>query len=107
MAKDSTFEFERRRNVPVRYNRELMEKTLQVMRRVQEIKARRELAFWKARMKVKQKIEKQQALEAIRTGTHLLVSSLAVNHPVKLIEQRTVAAMEKAKNKEMDTSESS
>ena len=43
-------EFEKRRNVPVRYNRELMATTLAAMSRIQEIKARREKAFYKARL---------------------------------------------------------
>ncbi len=50
MTVDATLEFEKRRNVPVRYNRELMATTLAAMSRIQEIKARREKAFYKARM---------------------------------------------------------
>ena len=48
MTNDSVLEFEQRRNVPVRYNRDLMVKTLQAMKRVGEIKkARMERAFKK------------------------------------------------------------
>lgn len=47
--KDSTFEFEKRRNVPVRYDRELMKTTLKAIQRVGEIRQRREHAFWKNR----------------------------------------------------------
>ncbi|WVQ63382.1 uncharacterized protein L199_001535 [Kwoniella botswanensis] len=50
MVVDSTFEFEKRRNVPVRYDRELVATTLKAMERVAEIKAKREKAFWKNRM---------------------------------------------------------
>ncbi|KAK0548557.1 ATPase-activating ribosome biosynthesis protein [Tilletia horrida] len=50
MTVDSTLEFEKRRNVPVRYNRDLMAATLAAMKRIQEIKARRERAFYRARM---------------------------------------------------------
>ncbi|CAE6443680.1 unnamed protein product [Rhizoctonia solani] len=52
MTIDSTFEFEKRRNIPVRYNRELVHTTLKAMQRVTEVRARRERAFWKARMAV-------------------------------------------------------
>ncbi|KAG9100998.1 ATPase-activating ribosome biosynthesis protein [Ceratobasidium sp. UAMH 11750] len=52
MTIDSTFEFEKRRNIPVRYNRELVQTTLKAMQRVTEVRARRERAFWKARMAV-------------------------------------------------------
>ena len=46
---DSTFEFEKRRNIPVRYNRDLIQTTVKVMKRIAEIKGRREHAFWKHR----------------------------------------------------------
>ncbi|CAE6364246.1 unnamed protein product [Rhizoctonia solani] len=52
MTIDSTFEFEKRRNIPVRYNRELVQTTLKAMQRVTEVRAKREKAFWKVRMAV-------------------------------------------------------
>jgi len=50
MTIDSTIDFEKRRNVPVRYNRELVQTTIKAMKRIAEIKKRREHAFWKNRM---------------------------------------------------------
>ncbi|KAH7103956.1 ribosomal protein L24e-domain-containing protein [Auriculariales sp. MPI-PUGE-AT-0066] len=50
MTIDSTYEFEKRRNVPVRYDRELIQNTVKAMGRVAEIRKRRENAFWKNRM---------------------------------------------------------
>ncbi|KAI3489738.1 hypothetical protein L1887_46109 [Cichorium endivia] len=50
MTLDSTLEFEKKRNVPVRYDRQLVLTTLNAMKRIQEIKTRREIAFYKARM---------------------------------------------------------
>ena len=49
MSQDSTIEFEKRRNVPVRYNRELVQTTVKAMKRIAEIKQKREHAFWKNR----------------------------------------------------------
>lgn len=49
---DSTIEFEKRRNIPVRYDRELVQTTIKAMKRVAEIKAKRERAFFKHRMAV-------------------------------------------------------
>ena len=46
MAIDTTYEFEKRRNVPVRYDRELMATTLLAMKRVKEIRERRERQFY-------------------------------------------------------------
>ncbi|KAI0306469.1 ribosomal protein L24e-domain-containing protein [Multifurca ochricompacta] len=53
MVIDKTIDFEKRRNVPVRYDRDLMHTTLQAMRRVAEVKRRREHAFWRNRMAAK------------------------------------------------------
>lgn len=46
---DSTIDFEKRRNVPVRYDRELVQTTIKAMKRIAEIKTRRERAFFKHR----------------------------------------------------------
>ena len=46
MTVDSTFEFEKRRNIPVRYDREQMQVTVKAIQRVQEIKSKREKQFY-------------------------------------------------------------
>lgn len=51
MVVDSTLAFNQRRHVPVRYNRELVHKTLEAMGRIEEIRKRRERAFYKSRMR--------------------------------------------------------
>lgn len=68
MTVDSTIEFEKRRNIPVRYDRELVQTTIKAMKRIAEIKQRRERAFWKHRMSVareKHKDARQRAKEKI------------------------------------------
>ena len=52
LAVDSTLTFAQRRNVPVRYNRELVASTLKAMARIEEIRQRRERAFYKNRMRL-------------------------------------------------------
>ncbi|PVU89368.1 hypothetical protein BB561_005396 [Smittium simulii] len=74
MAIDSTFEFEKRRNVPVRYNRDLMKTTLLAMKRVTEIKARRERAFYNQRMATKKDIEHSQNLVEIEKNIHVIAT---------------------------------
>lgn len=48
---DSTLTFAAKRNVPVRYNRELVATTLKAMSRIEEIRQKRERAFYKNRMR--------------------------------------------------------
>ena len=49
MVVDSTFEFEKKRDEPLVYNRNLVVKTIQAMKRIAKIKERREMAFFKER----------------------------------------------------------
>ncbi|RKP11446.1 ribosomal protein L24e-domain-containing protein [Piptocephalis cylindrospora] len=49
MTIDTTLEFEKRRNIPVRYDRDLMTTTVKAIQRVQDIKKKRERAFFKNR----------------------------------------------------------
>jgi large subunit ribosomal protein L24e len=65
MTVDSVLEFEQRRNVPVRYNRTLMVKTLQAMKKVDEIKQKRQERFFARRMaksKAKKKLDVENEL---------------------------------------------
>lgn len=77
MAVDSTFEFERRRDTPVQYDRDLMTKTLRAMKRVQEIKSAREKRFYEARMRPNKAKDNARALVDLKTGIDLIISPLA------------------------------
>lgn len=72
MTCDSTLLFGARRNEPVRYNRELTEKTLHAMSRISEIRARRERVFYKKRMAGKRATELAQARKLVAENEHLL-----------------------------------
>lgn len=61
---DSTFDFEKRRDEPVRYDRNLMQTTLRVMQRVEQVRERRQDKFWEHRMKAsKRKTKEMDKLE--------------------------------------------
>ena len=51
LSADNIFNFERRRNRPVRYNRELTHKTLAALRTVDEIRTKRDKRHYEQRMK--------------------------------------------------------
>ncbi|KAF8956972.1 ATPase-activating ribosome biosynthesis protein [Haplosporangium bisporale] len=94
MTIDSTFQFEKRRNIPVRYDRDLMATTIKALKRSQEIKAKRERVFYKNRMsgnKLRQKTE-NQAL--VQKHIHMVDTPAIKNLP----QVQKVAA----KNKLMD-----
>jgi len=75
MTIDSTIEFEKRRNVPVRYDRDLVQTTLKAMKRIAEIRKRREHAFWKTRMAIsreKHKAHRRKVQEAKKVSLELV-----------------------------------
>ncbi|KAK5160289.1 ATPase-activating ribosome biosynthesis protein [Oleoguttula sp. CCFEE 6159] len=72
MTVDSTLSFAARRNVPVRYNRELVATTLKAMQRVSEIRARRERVFYKNRMQGNRQKQREADRKLVEENQHLL-----------------------------------
>ncbi|OAJ37228.1 hypothetical protein BDV3_000258 [Batrachochytrium dendrobatidis] len=72
MTVDSTLEFEKRRNIPVRYDRELMATTIKAMKRVQQIKSKRERVFFKQRMTGKKEREMAESLKSLHQNIELV-----------------------------------
>ena len=72
MVVDSTLTFAARRNIPVRYNRELVEKTLKAMERVSEIRQKRERVFYKKRMAGNKEREREANRKLVAENEHLL-----------------------------------
>ncbi|KAI0810973.1 ribosomal protein L24e-domain-containing protein [Irpex lacteus] len=84
MTVDSTIDFEKRRNVPVRYDRELVQTTVKAMKRIAEIKQKREHAFWKHRM----------AASREKLRAHRKKKLLEKSSSVKLVEPVAMEAEE-------------
>lgn len=82
LAVDSTFEFEKRRNRPVKYDRNLMGKTIMAMQRVQNIKERREARFHGNRMKDAKAEKVSQARVEIEKHVELLAPAVAKREEV-------------------------
>ena len=96
MTMDSTLEFEKRRNIPVKYDRELVASTVSAVSRIQEIKARRERAFFKNRMLASKPASiRTDALEVL-SGSHLL----GRNRDSDVVRKALAAAEIKSKKKE-------
>lgn len=49
MVKDTCFDFEKKRNEPMIYNRNVYVQTIAAMKRIEEIKVHREKLFWEKR----------------------------------------------------------
>eukprot|EP00232_Nephroselmis_pyriformis_P026666 CAMPEP_0182857546 /NCGR_PEP_ID=MMETSP0034_2-20130328/3114_1 /TAXON_ID=156128 /ORGANISM="Nephroselmis pyriformis, Strain CCMP717" /LENGTH=124 /DNA_ID=CAMNT_0024988791 /DNA_START=197 /DNA_END=571 /DNA_ORIENTATION=- len=72
LATDSTFEFERRRNRPEKYDRNLMAKTLKAIKKVEEVRITRQSKFYDNRMKGKKARDVEAAKEVIEKEIHLI-----------------------------------
>ncbi|KAK4049659.1 ATPase-activating ribosome biosynthesis protein [Microbotryomycetes sp. JL201] len=100
MTIDSTLNFEKRRHVPIKYDRDFVQATIAGMKRIQEIKSKREQAFYKARMAAaKPKSLATDSLEVTRSS-HLLglgeptpETSKALEASQHLLKQRQQAKL--------------
>lgn len=72
MTIDSTLEFEKRRNVPVRYDREMMQQTVKAMKRVQEVKRKREHVFYRKRLEKAKQAEKEATIKEVQKDIQLI-----------------------------------
>ncbi|KAK8211570.1 ATPase-activating ribosome biosynthesis protein [Zalaria obscura] len=72
MTVDSTLSFAARRNVPVRYNRDLVATTLKAMQRVSEIRAKRERQFYRNRMAGNKERQREADRKLVAENQHLL-----------------------------------
>ncbi len=96
MTIDSTFEFEKRRNVPVRYDRDLMQKTLAAMKRIEEIRRKREKAFYVQRIEKGRVVERAEMVKEVAKSADLLAAPTGA---IKIAEKRKASA-EKQKIKQ-------
>jgi large subunit ribosomal protein L24e len=109
MTVDSTLAFAQRRNIPVRYNRDLVNTTLKAMSRVSEIRSRRERAFYKARMRGNKQRQREEDRKLVEENQHLLPPSERTVVPVheeEVVDVAKVKAKVDARRKEIEMDES-
>jgi len=104
MAIDSTLEFEKRRNVPVKYDRELVKTTIAAVKRVGEVRRRRETAFWKSRMSTNSTLSlTRDALEVTRSFHLLGAQPTTTTNKALEAARRILEARVKAKRDRIDS----
>lgn len=102
MTVDSTLAFAARRNVPVRYNRDLVAKTLQAMKRVEEVRQRRERLFYKERMKDNKERQLAADRKLVEEYQHLLPPELRDEVPEHVRQKLEQMDVENEDLDEMD-----
>jgi len=96
LAVDPSFEFEKRRNVPVKYNRELWTQTVEAMKRVEEIKGKRQAHFLAKRQKVARAQERAKDRKEVARDIALIKSPAAgmLKHVENDAEEETMEDLE-------------
>lgn len=97
MLVDSTLALQQRRNIPIRYNRELVAKTLDAMSRITEIRRRRERQFYKNRMKGNKAAQLEADRKLVAENQHLL--------PPEYRDQATEAIQEDVEEMDLTVAE--
>lgn len=94
LTNDNVLNFEKKRNIPIKYDRELMAKTIQAMNRIRQIKNARNKRFYNMRFKNQKRIEKAQKLRVIKNNLHMVIAPVAVKNKQKW-KQRAIAHLRK------------
>ncbi|KAG1331401.1 putative ribosome biogenesis protein RLP24 [Cocos nucifera] len=84
MTQDSTFEFERKRNRPERYDRNVAENTLKAIKKIDKIRVTREARHHSMRMKGRKAIEQQAAAKELEQSIHLVKAPAALQEDPSL-----------------------
>nr|CAB3265805.1 probable ribosome biogenesis protein RLP24 [Phallusia mammillata] len=77
LTNDTSLEFEKRRNCPVKYNRETWTKTVTALKRIEEIKTKRHNQFIMNRLKVGKTVEKEADIREVKQNVNLIKSPAA------------------------------
>eukprot|EP00916_Digyalum_oweni_P002409 GHVL01004437.1.p1 GENE.GHVL01004437.1~~GHVL01004437.1.p1 ORF type:complete len:164 (+),score=18.56 GHVL01004437.1:22-513(+) len=88
MAMDTSFEFEKHRNTPVRYNRNLYIKTIRAMQIVDRIKEARKSRYYRRRLALQQTKHQNLAKRTILKNQTLLEGPQLVRSSVKISKQK-------------------
>ncbi|PHT43432.1 putative ribosome biogenesis protein RLP24 [Capsicum baccatum] len=98
-AKDSTFEFERKRNRPKRYDRNVTDNTLKAIKKIDKIRVYREERHIAKRMKGKKAKDQREAAKELEQNIHLIEAPAAPNKEPSLTLPAKVPVTQKQSRK--------
>lgn len=102
MTVDSTFEFEKTRNRPIKYNRELMGQTLRAMKRVSEVKDKRQDLFFKMRMRAHKGTQRAEIRAEIKKGIDIIAPAAANKEKaIAIATSKILAQKQRAQDSKM------
>jgi large subunit ribosomal protein L24e len=99
---DPAFEFEKKRDAPPKYSRELWQQTQEAMKKIEEIKAKRQAHFMFERFKNANEIERQRDRNIVKRN----ISMIRAPHATKEIGRKArVVVKENQESDEEDEEE--
>eukprot|EP00201_Polytomella_parva_P001514 CAMPEP_0175075558 /NCGR_PEP_ID=MMETSP0052_2-20121109/22087_1 /TAXON_ID=51329 ORGANISM="Polytomella parva, Strain SAG 63-3" /NCGR_SAMPLE_ID=MMETSP0052_2 /ASSEMBLY_ACC=CAM_ASM_000194 /LENGTH=119 /DNA_ID=CAMNT_0016344297 /DNA_START=137 /DNA_END=496 /DNA_ORIENTATION=- len=78
LVEDATFELERKRNRPEKYNREVMSKTIAAISKIKEIRIKRQARFYEKRIQKAKNLEKGKDKAQLEKEIHLIKAPVAM-----------------------------
>jgi len=105
LTADSVFEFERRRNRPLKYNREVVQATLSALKSIEGIRTRREARFYESRMKGTAEARRQNDKKELAQQVHIVRAPGALSEDrlaTKLLRQKVGVYQTANKEKSYD-----
>nr|CAI5866137.1 unnamed protein product [Callosobruchus analis] len=88
LAIDPSFEFEKRRNVPIKYDREMWTKAVDAMKKVESIKQKRQGTYIMQRLRKGRELEQERDIKEVQRDLSLIRSPA-----VSLKERKQAEAM--------------
>jgi len=77
LAVDPSFEFEKRRNAPVKYDREMWIKTVEAMKKIENIRQKRSARHIQMRLKKAKVLDKEKDIKEVQRNLSLIRSPAA------------------------------
>ncbi|XP_015596359.1 probable ribosome biogenesis protein RLP24 isoform X2 [Cephus cinctus] len=87
LAVDPSFEFEKRRNTPLKYNRELWSKTVDAMKKVELIRQKRQNTHIMQRLRKGRELEQERDVKEVQRDLSLIRSPAAGLKERKKLEE--------------------
>lgn len=101
LAIDPSFEFEKRRNIPVKYDRETWTKAVEAMKKVNTIKTKRQNAYIMQRLRKGRELENERDIKEVQRDMSLVRSPAAGLKERKAVE----AELENMKESDVEMEE--
>lgn len=100
LAVDPSFEFEKRRNIPLKYNRELWQNAIDAMKKVDTIKQKRQNLHIMQRLRKGRELEQERDIKEVQRDLSLIKSPAAGLKERKKLEQTEQEEMQESNDEQ-------